>query len=126
MKEEEDRYIYKYDNLLDIGYKQIYLTKNQHNSIIKRRKKNWKNRYEYYLNDDRVIMQEFSSKRLITLNILLYPVLVLMAGLSNFKELNRDLKRLFNEKKCGSFSEDWISKNTEQYKEIIVLIGEGN
>ncbi|OMD76872.1 MULTISPECIES: hypothetical protein [Paenibacillus] len=121
---DEDKRIYKYDDLLDSGYELIHLTKKQHNSIIKRRKKNWKNRYEYYLNEDRVIMQEFSSRLLITLNIILYPILVLMAGFSNFKDLNRDLKRLFNEKKYGSFVEDWITKNTEQYKEIIRLIGE--
>lgn len=121
---EEDKYIYKYDNLLDMGYKQVYLTKEQHNAIIKRRKKNWKNRYEYYLNDDRIIVQEFSSKVLIILSVLLYPVSVLFAGLSNFKELNRDMKRLFNEKRCGAFFEDWITKNTEQYNQIVRLIGD--
>jgi hypothetical protein len=121
---EEDKYTYKYDNLIDMGYKQVHLTKKQHNTIVKRRKKNWKNRYEYYLNEDRIIVQEFSSKILIILSVLLYPISVLFAGLSNFKELNRDLKRLLNEKKYGSFSEEWITKNTEQYKEIIRLIGE--
>lgn len=62
---------------------------------------------------------------------LLFPVLILFAGLSNFKEAITEMKWLYNEKKYGKFSSDWISKgqhrkgDNEKYIEIIRVIEQG-
>ena len=107
---KEDKDIYTYRNPVDRGYKKFNLEKKQHNYLFPKRKKKWNTRYEYYYNNERVIIQQFSSYSAITLTTVLFPVLILFAGLSSFKEAITEMKWLFNEKKYGKFSEDWINR----------------
>ncbi|WP_336761318.1 hypothetical protein [Paenibacillus sp. USHLN196] len=111
-KEDKDKYTYR--NPVDRGYKQFKLSKKQHNYLFPKRKKKWNARYEYYYSDERVIMQQLSSYSAIVLTTVLFPVLILFAGLSNFKEAITEMKWLFNEKKYGKFSEDWINRYIHQ------------
>lgn len=127
---EKEEYVYTYDDPLERGYKQFKLTKKQHNILFPKRKRDWKTRYEYYYNKDRVIMQCFTSHTAIIVTTLLFPILILFAGLYNFKEAILEMKWMYNEKKYGKFSEDWISRgqhrkgDNEKYFEIVNLLGE--
>lgn len=126
----KEEYVYTYDNPLERGYKKFKLTKKQHNRLFPKRKRNWKARYEYFYNKDRVILQRFTSHTAIILTTLFFPILILFAGLSNFKEAITEIKWMYNEKKYGKFSEEWISRgqhrkgDDEKYFEIINLLGE--
>lgn len=121
---------YTYDDPLERGYKKFKLSKKQHNHLFPKRKRKWNTTYEYFYNEHRVILQQYTSKRAIMLTTLLFPVLILFAGLSNFKEALTEMKWLYNEKKYGKFSSDWIGKgqhrkeDNEKYFEIMRVIGE--
>lgn len=39
-------------------------------------------------------------------NIILYPILVLICGFGNIKELNKEVSDMFHEKERGKFSGD--------------------
>lgn len=127
---DSEEFVYTYDDPLDRGYKQFKLTKKQHNKLFPKRKIKWNTRYEYYFNKDRVILQRFTSYKAIILTTVMFPVLILFAGLYNIKEAITELKCMYNEKKYGKFSEEWITKgqfrkgDDEKYWEIINLIGE--
>lgn len=65
---------YKYISLLDNGYKQIYLTKKQHNSIFCHRKIRWNDKYEYYINNDNVIIHRYVNVIGIFVMVLSFPM----------------------------------------------------
>nr|WP_145401713.1 hypothetical protein [Paenibacillus xylanexedens] len=132
MNKDSDRYTYR--NPVERGYKRFKLSKKQHNYLFPKRKMKWNTRYEYYYNDERVIMQRFTSFTAIVVTTILFPVLILFAGLSNFKEAITEMKWLFNEKKYGKFSEDWINRynydkgskvENEKYSNIMFTIALG-
>ncbi|MNK57572.1 hypothetical protein D3C87_766310 [compost metagenome] len=73
-------------------------------------------------------MNQFTSYAAIILTTILFPILILFAGLSNFKEAIKEMKELYNEKKYGQFSSDWITRgqhrkgDAELYHEIRKVI----
>jgi len=113
---------YIYNNPLDQGYKQFYLTKKQHNKLFKHRKIKWHDKYEYYYNDNCILLHKFYNLKAIVLSTILLPIIVLIEGLANIKETMYDYKRLFNQKKIGSFSGDNIWSNTDMYNEVMKVI----
>lgn len=117
-----NKYIYK--DPLDQGYKQFKLTKKQHNKLFPNRQRTWKSRFEYYYNDNNVILHLFTSRLAIILNLILFPLSVLLNGLREFKEVAESHKKLLNEKKYGSFSSDDIWKSSDLYSEIMEVIKE--
>jgi hypothetical protein len=113
---------YKYQNPLENGYKQFYLTKKQHNSLFKYRQIRWFDKYEYYYNDNCLILNRFYNRRSILVSTVLFPVTVLLNGLMNYKECWEDLKKMYNQKEYGSFSGDHISNGTDTYNKIMEMI----
>lgn len=113
---------YKYTNPIENGYKQFKLTKKDHNLLFEHRKMKWYNRYEYYYNENEVIIQRFATIPFIISCTLLFPVGIFMTG---YSDALYELKRLYNQKKYGSFSSDNIWKypeNPEFYNRIIEKI----
>lgn len=113
---------YTYENPLDKGYKQFKLTKQQHNKIFKYRQLKWFDKYEYYYNNHTIIIHRFCNLKGIIINTLLFPVYILTHGLLNFKELLREFKELYNQKKYGSFTSDCVYKRSKTYDEIMKII----
>lgn len=113
---------YIYQNPIDLGYKQFKLTKQQHNKLFKYRQLKWNNKYEYYYNENTIILHRFCNMQGIILNTLLFPIYVLLHGFVNFKELLNEFKRMYNQKKYGSFISDHVSKGSNIYKEIMKII----
>jgi len=113
---------YIYNNPLDRGYKQFYLTKKQHNKLFEHRKIKWHDKYEYYYNNHCILLHRFYNSKAIILSTILLPIIILMEGLANVKETMYDYKRLFNQKKCGSFFGDNIWNNTDMYNEVMKVI----
>ncbi|RXZ78036.1 hypothetical protein EBB07_28685 [Paenibacillaceae bacterium] len=101
---------FKYADPLKNGYKQFNLTKKQHNRLFKYRQRTWTDYYEYYCNDNHIIMHRFTSLIAKCVTTLLFPLTFFVYGIANHKEIIRDHKRVFNEKKYGSYYSDHISK----------------
>ena len=117
-----EEYKYVYENPINQGYKQFKLTKKQHNYLFPNRKKVWKNKFEYYYNDNNIILHLFASKRVIIANTIMFPTIVLINGLGEIKEIIKTFKGLYQQKKYGSFSGDSIWSNSELYDKIIKII----
>ena len=67
------KYIYK--NPLDEGYKKFKLTKKQHNQLFKHKQIKWLDKYEYYINEDGVILHRFYNWKVIILNTIFFPII---------------------------------------------------
>lgn len=115
---------YVYKDPLKNGYKQFRLTRKQHNKLFEYRQLKWFYKYEYYHNDESIIMHRFYNIFGIVENTLLFPLYILLEGLKNIKEVSTEFKQLFNQKKYGSFSGDDIWCDSEKYKEIMKIINE--
>jgi len=100
---------YKYQDLLKEGYIKIKLTPEEHKEIF--RNYNRQSRCEVYENENSFVRDSYEPLWIIVMNILLYPILLLLHGLSNVKEINNDIRSLFNQKENGQFIRDYIFKS---------------
>ena len=116
------KYKYVYKNPLDEGYKKFKLTKKQHNQLFKHRQIMWFDKYEYYINEHEVLLHKFYNWKVIILNTIFFPIVVLLNGIVNFKECCIEMKKLYNQKKYGYFISDYIYSGTETYEQIKNLI----
>lgn len=117
---------YQYTNPLDNGYKQFKLTKKQHNQLFKNRQIKWYDKYEYYYNNKLILLHKFYNWQAVLLNTIMFPLTVLVEGLGDIKEIIKDIKSLFNQKKYGSFISNGIWSNTDLYDDVMKIIKKGN
>lgn len=113
---------YTYVNPCENGYDKISLTKKQHNQLFSKRQTGWKDKYEYFISADEFLMHRYTSLVVKALNVVIYPLNILCAGINNINELNIEYRRMFNEKACGAFSGDNVFAGSDKYKEIESLI----
>lgn len=114
------KYIYK-DPLIK-GYKKFKLSKKQHNKLFQYRQLKWFDKYEYYYNDKEIILHKFYNPLFITINIIISPIGIFIAGLMNIKQYWQELKQMCNQKKYGQFSGDSVWKESNLYIEIMKII----
>lgn len=100
---------YEYQDLLKEGYIKIKLTPHEQQEIF--RSYNKQSKYEIYENENSFIRDAYEPVWIIIINIVLYPILLLIHGLSNIKEINKDICNLFNQKENGQFVRDCIFKS---------------
>lgn len=113
---------YVYVDPLSNGYKRFFLAKKQHNELFKYDQLHWFTRYEYYISDDRIIVNRFTHPVAIAINLILFPLSLLLHGMVNFKESWTDHKKLLNEKKHGSFLSEIVWARTNTYKKIAEIV----
>ncbi len=113
---------YKYKDRIEDGYKRFYLTKKEHNKLFPKRKVKWIFKYEYYISENRIILDKFTSLRAKIFNVVMFPVVIFLEGFLNFKDIARDYKKMFNEKKYGSFSSDYVQVGCDTYDEVKKLL----
>lgn len=113
---------YKYVNPLQKGFKQFKLTRKQHNCLFPKNKRKWYNKYEYYYNEDVIILHRFTSWKAIVLTTVLFPISLILYGLTSYKELHHEMKRLYHQKKYGSFVSEYIHKDEKTFDDIMKLI----
>lgn len=111
-----------YSDPKDRGFKQFRITRQQHNALFKQRQLKWSHRYEYYYNEDMILLHGFMNPLGVALNILLFPVLLLIHGLSNTKEVAKELKKMLNQKKYIQYIVDTVPKGSEMYDKIMEII----
>lgn len=114
-------YVYKYQPPEDSGYTKVNIPKSLHNSIFKYRQRTlFKSlfvKYEYYYNHWNIkvqVLPTFFAKVVATLSV---PILLVLHGLSNYKDVFREVCRIWNPKKTGSFSVEDIQG--ERYREVM-------
>lgn len=110
--------MYKYESPLDKGYKRFYLTTKEHNNFFPNRRKTWVNKFEYYISGSNIELHKFLSFRAICFNLIIFPLVVIIEGLGNFKEICRDYRKMLDEKKYGYFSSDYVSSKAGIYIKI--------
>jgi hypothetical protein len=113
---------YKYRSPVENGYIKFKLTKKQHNEIFKRRKMRWTDKYEYYYNDNSIILEKLVNWKGVLLYTIFFPIVVLLAGLMNIKEAWRELIILYKQKEKGSFVSDNASSKSEIYQKVMKII----
>ena len=99
---------YVYKNPLENGYIKPKLTSEEHNTIFKSYKRTVK--YEVYESETVFRIDVYTPVWAKIINILLYPILLLIHRVGNIKELNKEFRDLFNEKEGGHFYSDYVRK----------------
>ena len=93
---------YKYEDPKENGYRQVYITRKQHNKTFKYRQLKWYQRAEYYLSNDDTkcaILHTYTNIIGIVSTIIYFPLCVLINGFGEIKEILKDYKKLFNQRK---------------------------
>ena len=115
---------YEFQYTKENGYQQVKVFKKDHNAMYQYRQIKWFDKYEYYLNEERghFVMIRFMALPAVLLNTLAYPLLVLMNGLVNYKDINRSMRQIWNPKKLGSFSCDDAYSRQEGWDELMSIV----
>ena len=113
---------YQYKDLLENGYKQIYLSRKEHNELFPKGRTKWSYHHDYYISDNQFIIHRTANIYAKAWYVLIFPFVVLMGGLGNIKKIISEYKDLFFAKKRGSFVSDSCWSNTNQYKKIVEKI----
>lgn len=113
---------YKYHDPVDKGYVKFKLSKKQHNEIFKYRQIKWNERYDYYYNDEKIIMHKLTNRKAVVMCTLFFPIAIIFEGLINIKEAWMDLKKLYNQKEYGSFVSEHVWKKEQKYKQIMDIV----
>lgn len=120
MDNKPTSYTYKCP-IKELGMKSLSITRKQHNSIFPTRQHKWFDRYEYFYNDDILLMHRYKNWIFKTILILTYPLSVLYAGLSNIKELNREIYKTIFEQKMGGFVREDMRRNSSYYPKVMAV-----
>ncbi|GLT20434.1 hypothetical protein GCM10007938_42190 [Vibrio zhanjiangensis] len=115
-------YQFKYTE--ENGYQQVKVSKKDHNATFKYRQIKWSQRYEYYLNEERghFVMIRLTSLPAKLVSILCYPVIVLLHGLVNYKEINQEISDQWYEKVRGRFVADDCYRNQKGWDELMGIV----
>lgn len=98
---------YEYKDPADFGMKKVSISRKLHNEIFPKRKVKWGQRYEYYIDDDKLTMQRLTSFLGKSYIIIIAPLgIILYGAITYFKEASD----VFNEKKKGAFVKETIFK----------------
>ena len=112
---------YEYFNPLTEGYKKINVSKSLHNSVFKYRKRTvWRSlwcKYDYFANDWNIRVEQTPTMALKVVVVVTFPILLILHGLTNFRELKDEVYRFCNPRKTGSFIVDDITD--DRFKEVM-------
>lgn len=107
-----------YKHPLERGFVQFKVPKKDHNEIFEHRQIKWTCRYEYFISENSIEMHKYISLRAKLVNVLLYPLNLILYGLSSFKDVNDDFYKIWFQRKTASYSSDYISKNHNSYNKL--------
>ena len=98
---------YKYECPTERGYEKFKISRKDQNRIFKYRKWVWSINCEYYVKDKHIIMQQIPNVWGCIASTLLFPLGLLLEGLSNGKDTYKQMvTRVWKAKKYGAFSGD--------------------
>lgn len=103
---------YKYVNQQSQGLTKIKVTQENHNKVFTYRKRTffksifWK--YEYFADDKKIRVENIPTVLTKILVIMLFPLHLILYGISNYKDVLIDTKKLLNARKYGAFTSDIV------------------
>lgn len=104
---------YKYIPPESQGLVKIKVSKDNHNAVFTYRKRTFFKslfyKYEYFANDTKVRVECIPTSLCKILAVALFPVHLLLYGVSNYKEIVLDTKKIVNARKYGAFSSDIVT-----------------
>ncbi|EJG0999625.1 hypothetical protein C4G52_RS22205 [Vibrio parahaemolyticus] len=112
---------YEFQYTKENGYQQVQVSKKDHNAMFEYRQIKWYQKYEYYFNEERghfvmICLTSFPAK---LVNLLGYPVMLLLHGLANYKEINQEISDQWHEKERGHFSGDGCYRTSKDWGAIM-------
>lgn len=112
---------YQYKDPVDYGMKRVKLSRKDHDLIFPKRKLNLFQRYEYYIDDNKLTMQSYTNFLGKTWAIVIAPVAIIFYGaITYFKEAHE----VFNERKKGAFVEETVFKGRNgSYEKVAHAVG---
>jgi hypothetical protein len=114
---------YKYTDPVDSGFTKFKLTKKQHNEIFPKRKIKWTDRYEYFYNKHSILLHKFASWKAVLLSTILLPLIILLEGIANIKDIWREIVGLYKQKELGKFVPERIwKKENNKYQQVMDII----
>lgn len=114
---------YEYKNPEENGYIKFSISNKEQNEIFKYRKSKWSYNYEFYANDSHIIMYQIPNTLGCIACTFLFPIALILEGLSNYKEVYKDMiLRTWQCKKYGAFSGDDIYKDRGDTFDILINI----
>lgn len=102
---------YTYKSPLEQGYIKIKLSKEEHERIFESRDIAFK--YAYYESKYDFMYETYIKWWLKIIIVILYPIRLLIDGIKEFHEINKDISNLFHEKERGHFYSE------HQFKDIL-------
>lgn len=116
-------YKYEFKYTKDNGYHEATLSNKLQDKLFKYRKSSYKTKYVYFVNEDIGVIQmcAFCPMYLKIIGTLLYPIWLLLYGVGNYKEVNKEISDVWNEKELGKFSGDtiWKIEGSNLYEELL-------
>lgn len=107
------------------GYREVTITKKQHNELIPSHKIDWRVSPKYYINDNRGLHIEFLHpwfpKLLMTI---LTPITYLIYGLKSIPEINSEVMDMWHETQRGKFRSEDVHTSHRIYKEFVKVCKE--
>ena len=112
---------YQYQSPLDNGYIKVHLSWKDHNTLFPNRKVKWCHTYEYYYQQNSFRLDRFTSVLGKIVTLLMFPYYVIMGGLGFIPTLFEEYRKMFNEKKYGGFSSDFVYNKDTHLNISLVL-----
>lgn len=114
---------YKYECPTKRGYRQVAISRKLHSKLFPKRQMAWNGRCEYFINEDKghLIIHNLTNRFAFSLGIAAFPVIVLLNGLANIKEIISEYSDVIHEKERGKFSsDDATQKHWDGWSEFVV------
>lgn len=122
-KRKEQHMTYEYKSPLDRGMQKVKVPKERHNAVFSYRKrtlfKSFFFRYHYYADDRSILIELLPTLFTKILNTVFVPVVILVYGIANYREILTEVKRSWCPRKYGAFTAD--EATGESYKVLMGL-----
>lgn len=107
------KFEYKYVSPESQGLSKIKVSKENHNAVFTYRKRTFFKsllyKYEYFADDTKVRVECVPTSLSKILAVALFPLHLILYGISNYKEIVLDTKKVLNARKYGAFSADIVT-----------------
>ena len=101
------------------GYTKVTFTRKQHKKLFPVRKKTLWTRYEYYINQDELVLEWHHTLLLKVVYTTAFPLVILVYGVYKIEEILKEYSDLYSSKPCAK---DGVPFTTSLYKEATSIL----
>lgn len=103
-------YQYVYKCPTESGYAKFKITRKRHNEIMSNRKQNIFTKIDAYYKENKILFHYTTSLLGKTVITIMLPYSLVVHGLSSLSEMATEYKKLFSERKSGSYTNDFVNR----------------